>query len=210
MNFNITDVVRNLLFINVILYFSVTYLLPPEIKDAWFSVYYPTSENFRPVQLLTYMFMHHDGRHLLFNMLGLVVFGPAVEYSWGPKRFLFYYLFAGFGALALDFGVKFYQIHAMGYPADFFDFHSLVGASGAVFGLLAAYGLMFPNNVLQLLFPPIPIKAKYLVLGYAGIELYSGFTGSNSGIAHFAHIGGALFGFLLIMYWRNGGTIGRD
>jgi membrane associated rhomboid family serine protease len=212
MNLQITGVVRNLLIINIIAFFAVTYLLPPEIKYHWFSVYYPRpgSPNFQPVQLITYMFMHGDIQHLFFNMFGLFMFGPPVEYSWGPKRFLFYYLIAGFGALALDFGVKFYQINFMNYPPEYFDMQPMVGASGAIFGLLAAYGMMYPNNVIQMLFPPIPMKAKYFVLLYAGLELYLGMSGRQAGVAHFAHLGGALFGFLLIMYWRKGGTIGRD
>ena len=164
----------------------------------------------QPVQLITYMFMH-DTRglsHLVFNMFGLYMFGPPIEYNWGPKRFLFYYLVAGFGALILHFGVEYYHINFLG---DFSGIDTpMVGASGAIFGLLAAYGMMYPNNEIRLLFPPIPIKAKYFVLMYAGAELFMGISGAQSGIAHFAHLGGALFGFLLIMYWRNGGTIGRN
>ena len=211
MNLNVTDVVRNLILINVIVYVFGAFILPEEITDHWLAVYYPGSEKFQPVQLITYMFMH-DTRgitHILFNMFGLYMFGPPIEYNWGPKRFLFYYLTAGFGALVLHFGVQYYQINFLGYPSEIGDV-PMVGASGAIFGLLAAYGMMFPNNVVQMLFPPIPMKAKYFVLLYAGLELYLGISGSQSGVAHFAHLGGALFGFLLIMYWRNGGTVGRN
>jgi membrane associated rhomboid family serine protease len=207
---NVTDVVRNLLIINIIVFVGATYILPETITDHWLAVYYPTSPYFQPVQLITYMFMHGGVTHLFFNMFGLYMFGPPIEYNWGPKRFLFYYLFAGFGALVLDFGAKYYQINFMGYPPDYFDMQPMVGASGAIFGLLAAYGMMYPNNVIQMLFPPIPMKAKYFVLLYAGLELYLGMSGRQAGVAHFAHLGGALFGFLLIIYWQKGGTIGRD
>jgi membrane associated rhomboid family serine protease len=210
MNLNLSDVVRNLLLINIVVYVVATFILPADIRHQWFAVYYPGSDNFKPAQLITYMFMH-DTRslnHLFFNMLGLVMFGPAVEYSWGPKQFLFYYLAAGFGALALHFGVQCYQINFMDYPPEIGDI-PMVGASGAIFGVLIAYGIMFPNNEIRLLFPPVPIRAIYLVLGYTSIELYAGIMGSQPGVAHFAHLGGALFGFLLIMYWRNGGTVGK-
>lgn len=209
MNLNVTDVVRNLLIINIVVFVVGTFILPPEVSNTWLSVHYPTSEYFQPVQLITYMFMHGSLTHLFFNMIGLYMFGPPIEYSWGPKRFLFYYLVAGFGALALHFAVEFYQINYGGYPPEIGDI-PMVGASGAIFGLLAAYGMMYPNNVVQMLFPPIPMKAKYFVLLYAGLELYLGISGRQAGVAHFAHIGGALFGFLLIIYWRNGGTVGKN
>lgn len=209
MNLNVTDVVRNLLLINIIVFFGATFVLPDEFTNEWLAVYYPSSEYFKAPQLITYMFMHGGITHLFFNMLGLYMFGPPVEYNWGPKRFLFYYLFTGFGALVLHFAVQFYQINYLGYPPEIGDV-PMVGASGAIFGLLAAYGMMYPNNVVQMLFPPIPMKAKYFVVIYACLELYLGVSGRQSGVAHFAHVGGALFGFLLIMYWRNGGRLGRD
>ncbi len=209
MNLNITDVVKRLLIINIIVFFGAAFILPPEFTNTWLAVYYPSSEYFQPVQVITYMFMHGSLTHLFFNMFGLYMFGPPVEYSWGPKRFLFYYLFTGLGALVLDFAVKYVQINHMGYSPEIADI-PMVGASGAIFGLLAAFGLLYPNNIIQLLFPPIPMKAKYFVLLYAGLELYLGISGRQAGVAHFAHIGGALFGFLLIIYWRNSGRVGRD
>ena len=211
MNLNLTDVVKNLLLINIIVYVLGRFILPPEVVAHWLAVYYPTSDYFQPVQLITYMFMHDTKSvsHIFFNMFGLITFGPPLEYNWGPKRFLFYYLVTGFGALVLHFAVQYYQMNFMGYPSILGDI-PMVGASGAIFGLLAGYGLLYPENELRLLFPPIPIKAKYFVLMYAGAELFFGISGRQPGIAHFAHLGGALFGFLLIMYWRNGGTIGRN
>ena len=218
MNFNnLTPVVKNLIILNVLMYFGTMVLnnVNPEFIFRYLAVHYPTSEYFKPVQLVTYMFMHGSLLHIFFNMLGLFMFGPPVEYSWGPKRFLFYYFFTGFGALVLDFAVKFYQLNYMGVsPEDAMDLINspMVGASGAIFGLLAAYGYLFPNNIIMPLFPPIPIKAKYFVLIYGAIELYSGIsniTNSTSNIAHFAHVGGALFGLLLMVYWNKGGNIGK-
>jgi membrane associated rhomboid family serine protease len=156
------------------------------------------------------MFLHDPGgiSHLFFNMFGLFMFGPPVEYMWGPKRFLIYYIVCGIGALILHFGIDFYQVHFLNVPVEVVEI-PLMGASGAIFGLLAAYGMLFPNNMIMLMFPPIPMKAKYFVLIYGVIELFAGINNTDN-VAHFAHLGGALFGFLLIMYWRNGGTLGRD
>jgi membrane associated rhomboid family serine protease len=208
---NLSEVAKILLIINVVV-FALTELVLGEEITAQFAVYYPGSNMFQPIQLITYMFMHANGMHLFFNMLGLYFFGPAIEWVWGPKRFLFYYLAAGLGALILDFGVKYYQINFMNQPLEMID-TPMVGASGAIFGLLAAYGFLFPNNVVQLLFPPIPMKAKYFVMIYGAIELYSGVQTlrgvSASNVAHFAHLGGAIFGALLILYWNSGGKIGR-
>jgi membrane associated rhomboid family serine protease len=155
--------------------------------------------------------MHGDLTHLFFNMFGLFMFGPPVEHMWGPKRFLTYYLFTGFGALVLDFGIKFFQLHYTNispHEAYMLTEIPLVGASGAIFGLLAAYGMLFPNNIIMLMFPPIPMKAKYFVVIFGILEVFLGIRGVGN-VAHFAHVGGALFGFLLIMYWRKGGTLGR-
>jgi membrane associated rhomboid family serine protease len=218
MNFNnITPVVKNLIILNVLMFFGTMALenVNPEFVSRYLAVHYPSSEFFKPVQLVTYMFMHGSLMHIFFNMLGLFMFGPPVEYSWNPKRFLFYYFFTGFGALVLDFAVKFYQLNYTSlYPgeAEMLIDSPMVGASGALFGVLAAYGYLFPNNIIMPLFPPIPIKAKYFVLIYGAIELYSGInnmTSSTSNIAHFAHVGGALFGFLLMVYWNKGGNIGK-
>ena len=219
MNFsNVTPVVKNLLIINIIVFFGASVLkgsLGPELINDWLAVHYPASEYFKPVQLVTYMFMHGGVMHIFFNMFGLFMFGPPVEYIWGAKRFLIYYFFTGFGALILDFAVKYYQLNytlLSPLEADMIINTPMVGASGAIFGILAAYGYLFPNNTIMLLFPPIPIKAKYFVIIFGAIELYSGIsnmTSATSNIAHFAHLGGAIFGFLLILYWKNGGQWGR-
>jgi len=222
MGLRLTDVVKNLLIINVIVYFATYFFLgdPPEgqlfrlvnLQDTDFTlfqrymgaVFYPGSQYFEPYQLVTYMFMHGDPMHLFFNMFTLAMLGPAIEQTWGPKKFLFYYFFTGLGALALNFAVTYIEINYMSANPLSANV-PLLGASGSVFGVLAAFGMLFPNQKLMLIFPPIPIKAKYFVLGLAAIELFSGIGGFQTGIAHFAHLGGALFGFLLILYWRNTG-----
>ena len=153
---------------------------------------------FMPWQLLTHGFMHSPSNiaHLLFNMLALLMFGAQLEYAWGQRRFLTYFLVCVVGAglcqlLVVSWGVR--------NDGAFFP---TVGASGGVFGLLLAYGMMFPNQRVMLLIPPVPMKARTLVIVYGLIELVLGVTGTRSGVAHFAHLGGMLFGWLLIRHWR--------
>ena len=146
---------------------------------------------FWPWQLVTYGFLHGDFGHLFFNMLALWMFGAQIEAAWGSQRFAFYYFTCVVGAGLLQLIVTY-----GGPPVP------TVGASGGVFGILLAFGMMFPNQYIMLLFPPIPIKAKWLVIIYGLIELFAGFGGAASGVAHFAHVGGMLFGLLLILYWR--------
>jgi membrane associated rhomboid family serine protease len=216
--YQITDVAKHLLIINLLAFVGSLLLGSPidgPINNFWdlgrlaFAVYYPSSEFFRPFQLVTHMFMHGDAYHLLFNMLGLYMFGSGLEMVWGPRKFLFYYLFAGFGGVALHIFVRFLQIQYgdLTQPEIFMGNNTpMLGASGAIFGLLVGYGFLFPNNVITLLFPPIPMKAKYFVMIFAGLELYLGVSGYQSGVAHFTHLGGALFGFLLLLYWQRFGS----
>jgi len=154
--------------------------------------------DFMPWQLLTHGFMHSTGNpaHLLFNMLALLMFGAQLEYVWGQRRFLTYYVVCVLGAGLCQLAVVSWAVRAGGgiYPT--------VGASGGVFGLLLAYGLLFPNQRVMLLIPPIPMKARTLVIVYGLVELVLGVTGTQSGVAHFAHLGGMLFGWLLIRHWR--------
>jgi membrane associated rhomboid family serine protease len=194
-------------------------------------LFYFESSEFRPFQLVTHMFMHGGIAHLFFNMFALYMFGRVLEQVWGSKRFFIYYFFTGLGAALLHSLVNYIEaksILASLSPEQIALVKSegtaiflqgknymhqgmaalntmlnipTVGASGAVFGVLLAFGMYFPNTQLMLLFPPIPIKAKYFVMGYGAIELYLGFTQANSGIAHFAHLGGMLFGFILIKIW---------
>ena len=185
-----TEVVKHLIGINVIIFLGVTFSPFESLRD-YFVLYPPGSGYFKPIQVFTHMFMHGGQMHILFNMLALFFIGPAVESYLGPKKFLFYYLFCGLGAMATHL--------VLGSNAP------VVGASGAIYGVLAAYAFLFPNTQMMLLFPPIPIKAKYLVLILIGIDLFSGVSGTRTGIAHFAHLGGALFGILMMLYWRKFG-----
>jgi membrane associated rhomboid family serine protease len=157
---------------------------------------FSTGYEFKPWQLLTYGFMHGSFPHLAFNMLALYMFGAPLEYTWGDRRFLAYFLVCLVGAGVLQLLVGWWTVSQGGEP------YPTVGASGGVFGLLLAYGMLFPNQRVMLLFPPIPMKARTLVIVYGAVELMLGFTGWQPGVAHFAHLGGMLFGWLLIRYWR--------
>jgi membrane associated rhomboid family serine protease len=193
-----TDVVKNLLAINVLL-FVVTQFLWPQGANL-LALYYPTSPGFQPFQLVSHMFMHGNIPHLLLNMLGLYMFGSSLEYLWGARKFLFFYLFCGFGAMLLHLFVLYLEVGTQVYNG------SMVGASGAIFGLLAGYAMQFPNNIISMIFPPISLKAKYFVPLFAALDLFMGLGNYSTGVAHFAHLGGALFGFLLILYWRKFGS----
>ena len=200
---NLTPVVRDLLIINVIVFIGTMIFPGEDLKNTLVTLlaaFYPESPLFRPWQLLTHMFMHGSIGHIFFNMYGLAILGPPIEYMFGARKFLFYYLFCGFGAVALQFGVQYYELHVLGHESVLIT--PMLGASGAIFGLLAAYGMLFPENQLMIMFIPYPIRAKYFVLLYAGVELFLGLEGYQRGVAHFAHVGGALFGALLILYWR--------
>lgn len=157
---------------------------------------YPGAPGFEPWQLVTYGFLHGNLPHLLFNMLALLMFGAPLEHVWGARRFLLYYLVCVVGAALFQLGVGLWAV-SEGAPA-----YPTVGASGGVFGLLLAYGMLFPQQRVMLLIPPIPMKARTLVIVYGVIELLLGVTGQQPGVAHFAHLGGMLFGWLLIRYWR--------
>jgi rhomboid family protein len=161
------------------------------------------SGTFMPWQLLTYAFLHGSFGHVAFNMLALFMFGAPLEYTWGNRRFLTYYLVCVVGAGLCQLLVATWMSrHGSGiYPT--------IGASGGVFGLLFAYGLLFPNQRVMLLIPPIPMKARTLVIVYGVIELLLGATGLQPGVAHFAHLGGMLFGWLLIRYWRGQPPFGK-
>ena len=229
---NIPDVVKNLLIING-LFFLATIALQPQGFDLSrvLGAFYWESVYFRPWQIVTHMFMHGGFAHIFFNMFALWMFGTSIERIWGPKRFLIYYLITGFGAFFLHYLVVAFQIsqiapdispEILAYIKEGstnFSFPSanreqiqqlwylyntpVVGASGAVFGILLAFGMMFPNTRLIMLFFPVPIKAKYFVIGYGAIELFSGIANRpGDNVAHFAHLGGMLFGYFLIKYWN--------
>jgi membrane associated rhomboid family serine protease len=164
-------------------------------SDAVFS-HEAMAPSFMPWQLLSYSLLHGGLMHLAFNMLALVMFGAPLEYTWGERRFLTYYLVCVVGAGLCQLAVGSYAV------ANGADPYPTIGASGGVFGLLLAYGMLFPNHRVMLLFPPIPMKARTLVILYGLFELSAGFSGLQPGVAHFAHLGGMLFGWLLIRYWR--------
>lgn len=177
-------------------------------KRNLLGLFYPASPYFQPFQLVTHMFMHGNFMHILFNMFGIFMFGTAVEYYLGPKKFLAFYLISGFGAMLLHWLIMYLQFQ-YGDVNPFLVNVPMMGASGALFGILVAFAMFFPNTPLMLIFLPIPIKAKYFVAIYAAMELFLGLGNFQSGVAHFAHLGGALAGFLLILYWKSKGQIGR-
>jgi membrane associated rhomboid family serine protease len=232
--FGLPAVVKNIIMINVLMllaYYVVNNTLGYNLNEI-LGLYFPKSASFKPVQILTHMFMHANFWHLFFNMYALFIFGQVLENVWGPKRFLIYYLVCGLGAALVHESVIAFEYKGIieklspdsiqtvvsdgaAYLREgkvFTDqimqdlqlllYTPTVGASGAVFGILLAFGVLFPNTQLMLLLPPIPIKAKWFVLIYGGIELYLAFTQPGSNIAHAAHLGGMLFGYILIRFWR--------
>lgn len=195
---NIPIVTRNILIINVLV-FLAQYLFG---RGGWsaidmYGALFPVGSGyFYPHQIITYMFMHGGIGHLFFNMFAVFMFGRTLEMLWGPKKFFIYYILAGIGAGLTQLLVC-YLTGAM-YPT--------IGASGAVFGILVAFGMLFPNAELMLIFPPIPIKAKWFVIGYGALELALGFAGrAGDNVAHFAHLGGLVVGLLILLYWRKKG-----
>lgn len=196
----ISPVVKQLLIINIAVYFIASYLL--QDYAPYLALYFPGTQFFSPFQIVSHMFMHGDTSHLIFNMFGLYMFGSGLEMVWGPKRFLTFYLLTGFGAMILHLLSLYFEFNGMVPPTV-----GMVGASGAVFGLLAGYGMMYPNRKIMLLIPPIPIQAKYFVIGYAALELFFGISNRAPGIAHFAHLGGAIVGAFLVFFWRKQGKV---
>ena len=198
--FQTPPVVKNLIIINVLVYMA-TALLPVgneiiRFCALWFGAS-PFGE-FHSYQFVTYMFLHASVEHIFFNMFALWMFGRTLEYELGSKRFLIYYMVCGVGAALIQLATA-YLTGEM--PIQ------LVGASGAGMGLLLAFGVMHPNAVIMLLIPPIPMKAKWFVVIYGVIELFLGWTGFGGNVAHFAHVGGMLWGLLLLQWWKRNGTI---
>ncbi|MCW5907534.1 MAG: rhomboid family intramembrane serine protease [Chitinophagales bacterium] len=211
---NTRSVTFNIIAINVILY--IITVMTGEWMYMQFALHYPANPLFQPVQIVTHMFMHGSMGHIFFNMFALFMFGSVLERVWGPKRFLAFYFITGFGAVALHLLVQAIIVYNFtgtfsptlemvqsepGVISTFFS--STVGASGALFGILVGFGMLFPNTELYLLFFPFPIKAKYFISFYVLLEIYLGFSmyGSDN-VAHFAHLGGALFGFILVKIWN--------
>lgn len=223
--FKIAPVTRNLLVINILLYFATGILKNNGVDlNNVLGLHFFLSDSFMPYQLFTYMFMHASFEHIFFNMLAFWMFGRILEHVWGAKRYLIFYLVCGIGAgicqevaQYVDYvheGLGAYSMvtdGAVSMPmSEYLNTWTTVGASGAVYGILLGFGMSFPNERVMLLIPPIPLKAKYLVAGYAVIELLSGLGTSNSNIAHFAHLGGMLFGMVLILIWRRKARLARE
>lgn len=218
---NLTPVVKNLLIINLLLWLAgITFVHYSIDLNTYLGLHYWSANSFNPVQFITYMFMHANFMHLFFNMLGLYMFGVVLEQVLGPKKFLFYYFVTGIGAAIvqeLTWTINILPVieqvnTALSHGASanlieqknmFLNQFVTIGASGAVFGLLLAFGMLFPEQPVFLIFLPIPIKAKYFVPIYALIELVLGVGNfSFDNIAHFAHLGGMLFGFFVLLYWK--------
>lgn len=208
--------VKNIIIINVIVMLMTS--LKENFMYETFALFYPTSPFFHWWQPVTHMFMHGGFWHLIFNMYTLSIFGSVLERVWGTKKFLLFYFVTGLGAALIHTGVEWLQMQswlsqaAEGSTAAMTSIHLLkmtptVGASGAIYGVLMGYAMLYPDTVLSLLIPPISLKAKWFVLIFAAIELFTGVTGTGGNIAHFAHLGGLIFGFLLIWYWKKKHTL---
>lgn len=232
-----SSVTINLLIINVLMLLASSIFEAKGIDlNNLLGLHYWRSSDFNLVQVITYMFLHADFAHLFFNMFSLYMFGGILERVLGGKRFLFYYISCGIGAAIiqelvwmLTWESNFALIdgsgnivmrgaEAIAYSAannpsllsGYFNAMITIGASGAVFGILLAFGWIFPNMPLYLMFIPIPIKAKWMVIGYGLIELLFGINGIMSSVAHFAHLGGMIFGFLILLYWKKKGVFGGN
>ena len=209
---------KNLLYINIGV-FVIGYII--EIRSGYdisnlLGLFYFNSTYFKPIQLFSYQFLHADFMHIFFNMFGLYIFGSKLERIWGEKKFLFFYLFCVAGSAFFILGLNAFQVYNStglinplgkmdSLPASLYQIYNYptIGASGAIMGLLAAFAMLFPNTELMIIPFPFPIKAKYLAIGYGIIEIYLGFANrATDNIAHFAHVGGLLFGFLLVLYWN--------
>jgi membrane associated rhomboid family serine protease len=209
---------KNLLVINILAY-AATWVLKGSGVDlnGLLGLHFFLASEFHVYQFLTYMFLHGSFTHILFNMFALWMFGSVIERVWGPKKFLFYYIVCGVGAGIVQELVQYGSYMAQGLAAyqyvnmggaqismdGYINLWTTIGASGAVYGILLAFGMIFPNERLFIIPFPFPIKAKWLIVGYIAIELFSAMSGPGDGVAHMAHLGGMLFGFLLIRYWRN-------
>ena len=213
---SLPPVTKNLIIINVVVF--VFTMLNRNFMFGNFALYYPTSPFFHWWQVITHMFMHDGIWHIFFNMYTLFIFGSVVERIIGSKKFLLFYFICGLGAVALHLGVQYLQMQSYMQGAALGNLVALqhiqdikmtrtVGASGAIYGVLMGYAMLFPQSRMTLLFPPITLSAKWMVLAFVAIELLTGITGTAAGIAHFAHLGGMLIGWLIILQWRKRGIL---
>ena len=217
---NIPTITKNLLIINVLAFLATLVLQSGSGIDLnnIFGLHFFRASDFRIYQLVTYMFMHGGFTHLFFNMFALWMFGVVVEGVWGPRKFLFYYIACGIGAGMMQELAQFVEIYlqlneqaplgvgeafvVMGKIADQLNALTTVGASGAIYAILLAFGMIFPENKIFIFPIPIPIKAKWFVMGYAALELFQAMAGTGGNVAHLAHLGGMIFGFFMIRYWQ--------
>lgn len=214
---NLPTVTKNLLIINVLCFFGMLVAKRYGIDvENLLGLHFFLASDFNLSQLISYMFMHANFQHIFFNMFAVWMFGRVLEQVWGPRRFLTYYLICGIGAgliqelvqyLEYAFTLSNYDSVNLGIAGgiipmeEYLNMMTTMGASGAVYGILLAFGMLFPNSQMFIFPLPFPIKAKYFVIGYAVLELFLG-LGGGDGVAHFAHLGGMLFGLILIIYWR--------
>lgn len=236
----IPPVTKNLIIINFIVWLAMMLFPAKigDVVMHYGGLHYFEASDFNLAQVFTYMFVHStDGiAHLFFNMFTLFMFGITLERVLGGKRYLFFYLSCGIGAAIVQEIVWYFcwesifvkpianlngislsaakeaiqEAVVMGYDLPFLNSLVTVGASGAIYGVLLAFGMIFPNRPLYLMFIPVPIKAKWMVIGYGLIELALGLASARDGVAHFAHLGGMIFGFLILWYWKRNGTINRN
>ncbi len=213
---SVPKAVKNLIIINVLVMIMTS--LNRSFMISNFALFYPTSPFFHWWQPFTHMFMHGGFWHIFINMYTLYIFGSVLERVWGTKKFLIFYFVTGLGAALVHTGVEWIQMQTYMNQAAEGSVGAIqmisqlkgtptVGASGAIYGLLMGYAMLYPDSVMSLIFPPISMKAKWFVLIFAGIELLTGITGTGGGIAHFAHLGGLIFGFILIWYWKKTRTL---
>ena len=197
---NIPTATRNLFLVNALMFIATC--INQNYMVATFAMFFPTSPFFHWWQPVTHMFMHGGFWHIFLNMWCLLMFGSALERSIGSRTFVLFYFVAGLGAVAVHTLVQYLQGPILNVPT--------LGASGAIYGIQIGYAMLYPNDIWTLVFPPVSLKAKWFVLIFIAIELFTGITGTADGVAHFAHLGGALFGFLLMLYWKKTGKIYRN
>ena len=217
--FRIPTVTRNLLIINFLAFVSMLVLNQMGVANlnSLFGLHFFMAQDFHRYQLVTYMFMHGGWEHIILNMFMLWMFGAVMERVWGPRRFIFYYIFCGIGAGLMQEIAQFVYVWLFGFsqPVGFFEAFTAmrqnalelnglttVGASGAIYSLLLAFGMMFPEEKMFIIPIPVPIKAKWMVMGSIAIELFSAMASPGDQVAHVAHLGGMIFGFFLIRYWQ--------
>lgn len=219
--FKIPTITKNLLIINILAFLTMLVLNQVSGIDLnnIFGLHFFMASNFHVYQLVTYIFMHGGWEHIILNMFMLWMFGAVVEQAWGPKKFLFYYIFCGVGAGVMQEIAQFFWVYfmlngqqslsigdaisVMSQLSSQLDGLTTVGASGAIYALLLAFGMMFPDQKMFIIPIPVPIKAKWMIIGSIAVELFSAMAMPGSNVAHLAHLGGMIFGFFLIRYWRN-------